>query len=326
MKSFAAHLKRVLLAAASLSSLLMFTGAHAAGTAANTDITNTATVNYSVGGIAQSAINSAPSTFKVDRKVNLTVAAGSTTSTSPGSTAVAVAFTVTNSGNDTDNFTLAAANQTGDNFDVTNVKIYRDNGDGVFNAASDTLVSGAVAFTADQTSTIFIVGDIPLAVANSNTSIVKLTATTGYTASSGADTAGVETVFADTGRDGTENINNSYVISSASLAVTKTAVVISDPINLTTNPKAIPGATVEYTITVTNSGSAAATSVVLTDSIPTNTTYTANSMTLNAGALTDAADADGGSTTGSPVTSLTVNAGSVAISATSTVKFRVTVK
>jgi uncharacterized repeat protein (TIGR01451 family) len=83
----------------------------------------------------------------------------------------------------------------------------------------------------------------------------------------------------------------------------------------------------EYTITVTNSSTtAAASAVTLTDSIPANTTYVAGSMKLNAVALTDAADADGGSTTGAPVTSITVNAGTVAASGgTAIVKFRVTI-
>ncbi len=38
------------------------------------------------------------------------------------------------------------------------------------------------------------------------------------------------------------------------LSVSKVSSVISDPVNLTTNPKAIPGATVEYLINVTNTG------------------------------------------------------------------------
>ena len=36
--------------------------------------------------------------------------------------------------------------------------------------------------------------------------------------------------------------------------VSKVSTVISDPVNGTTNPKAIPGATVEYLITVNNTG------------------------------------------------------------------------
>lgn len=328
MKSFAAHLKRVSLAAVALSSWLMLPNVQAAGTTAGTDITNTATVNYSVSGVAQTALNSNTSTFKVDRKVNLTVAAGSATTTSPGSTAVAVMYTVTNTGNGTDSFTFAGTNQTGDNFDVSNIKVYQDNG-ATANAfdAGDTLVSGPISFNADQSLKFFIVSDIPLTATNSQSAIVQLTATTTSTVTAGADNPNaVDVVFADTGSDGKESANNTYNISSASLAVVKSAAVISDPINNATNPKAIPGAVIEYTITVTNSGAAAAAAVVLTDNIPANTTYLASSMKLNAASLTDAADADGGATAGAPVSSISVNAGTVAASGgTATVKFRVTV-
>lgn len=327
MKQFERHAARLGVALAVLSSIGLAAGAQAAGTAANTTVSNSATVSYSVGAVAQTPITSNTSTFLVDRKVNLNVTAGSGTNVTPGSTAQAVIYTVTNTGNDTDNFTLAATNQAGDNFDVSNIKIYRDNGDNVFNAATDTLVSAAVAFTADQSIKFFIVSDIPGTALNAQTGVVNLKATTGYTATSGADTAGVDTVFADTGNDGTENANNTYTVASATLAVVKSVAVISDPVNGATNPKAIPGAIMEYTITVTNSSpTTAATAATLADSIPANTTYVAGSMKLNGTTLTDAADADGGTTTGSPVTSVSVTAGTIAASGgVATVKFRVTV-
>jgi len=51
----------------------------AAGTASGTVITNTVTVNYQVGGVAQTA-TSASNSVTVDRKINLTVAeVGNTT-------------------------------------------------------------------------------------------------------------------------------------------------------------------------------------------------------------------------------------------------------
>ncbi|MCD8522028.1 MAG: DUF11 domain-containing protein [Saccharospirillaceae bacterium] len=53
----------------------------------------------------------------------------------------------------------------------------------------------------------------------------------------------------------------------------KTSVVVWDPINGTTNPKAIPGATVKYTITLSNLGASAANVVEVSDPIPTNTTF-----------------------------------------------------
>ncbi len=56
----------------------------------------------------------------------------------------------------------------------------------------------------------------------------------------------------------------------ASLSVSKVSSVIADPVNGTNNPKAIPGATIQYLITVANSGTSAtdANSVVVRDDGP----------------------------------------------------------
>ena len=53
----------------------------------------------------------------------------------------------------------------------------------------------------------------------------------------------------------------------------KTSVVVWDPINETNNPKAIPGATVQYSITLTNLGATDANDVNISDAIPANTTF-----------------------------------------------------
>jgi uncharacterized repeat protein (TIGR01451 family)/fimbrial isopeptide formation D2 family protein len=49
-----------------------------------------------------------------------------------------------------------------------------------------------------------------------------------------------------------------------------------------------PGDTLQYTITMTNSGATPATGVVLTDGVPANTTYVANSVRMNGVAVADA--------------------------------------
>lgn len=50
----------------------------------------------------------------------------------------------------------------------------------------------------------------------------------------------------------------------------KTSIVVSDPINSTTNPKRIPGATVDYTITITNNSGSAVdnNTMILSDALP----------------------------------------------------------
>ena len=59
---------------------------------------------------------------------------------------------------------------------------------------------------------------------------------------------------------------------SPELSVAKNVTTISDPVNLTLNPKAIPGAIVQYDIVTTNTGigTVDADSLVITDPIPTN--------------------------------------------------------
>jgi len=63
--------------------------------------------------------------------------------------------------------------------------------------------------------------------------------------------------------------------SMALLEIEKTSAVISDPVNGTVNPKLIPGAVVEYAITVRNVGAGAvdASSVVVVDIMPAEMAY-----------------------------------------------------
>ena len=57
------------------------------------------------------------------------------------------------------------------------------------------------------------------------------------------------------------------------LTISKTAEVLLDPVNGATDPKAIPGATIDYSIVVSNTGSGGADtdSVIVMDEIPANT-------------------------------------------------------
>ncbi|MGV3731702.1 MAG: proprotein convertase P-domain-containing protein [Sphingopyxis sp.] len=65
---------------------------------------------------------------------------------------------------------------------------------------------------------------------------------------------------------------------TANLAIAKTSSVVSDPVNGTTNPKAIPGAVMRYCILVTNNGSGTATAIAIADALPTGTTFVPGSL------------------------------------------------
>lgn len=63
--------------------------------------------------------------------------------------------------------------------------------------------------------------------------------------------------------------------STAVLVIEKTSVVVSDPVNGTVNPKAVPGAIIEYAITIRNVGTRVAdfNSIVIIDLMPSNMAF-----------------------------------------------------
>ena len=62
------------------------------------------------------------------------------------------------------------------------------------------------------------------------------------------------------------------------LAVSKSSAPITDPANGAANPKAIPGGTVQYCVLVTNDGSASASTIALSDTLPASLSYVAGSL------------------------------------------------
>lgn len=103
------------------------------------------------------------------------------------------------------------------------------------------------------------------------------------------------------------------------LSVSKTSSIISDPINGSTNPIAIPGATFSYCILISNTGSAAATAIIASDTIPSDLTYVPGSMNSGTACGTAATSEDDnatGSDESDPV-GASVSAATIAITASS---------
>ena len=318
----------------------------AVGTASGTSIDNTATVDYQVGGFDQATVTSNTESFVVDNRVDLTVANVSGTNVLPNSTNQPLAFTVTNTGNTTQGYSLVATNAAGDDFDMTLVDIYIDDGNGTWDGIGvETLyTAGTNAFdlAADATSNVvYVVANTPGTVTNGQTAVVDLLAITlnagtnvVTTETAGADDpANVDVVFGDgagtvdVAEDGQHSAAGTYTVAVDVLTLVKSSSVEEDPFNGTTDPKAIPGARIRYTLVVTNpSATNDATSVVVVDDIPANTTYVAGSITLGAVAKTDAADADEADYNVTNATAVTVNVGTLAAGASATITFDVTVQ
>lgn len=317
------HLKAVLARGGLLLVLAAATGsggALAAGTTAGTSITNKATLNYSVGGVVQPGIASSPTgssngtgadtTFTVDNKISHTVVTTNASAVTgiPGQTGVTLAFTVTNTGNFTQDYALSIANLAGgqtvfsagnlvtDNFDVaTGTCVIRVNG------VAQNFV-GSLA--PDASVPVTVLCTIPAGQVNNDISGLSLTAAaatagsngaTLVTPTAGADTTGVDVVFADAAgtddgaRDGRASARSAYRVTSAVLAVTKTVVAVCDPFNGNTNPKNIPGAYVQYSITIANGASGtSATLTTVTDVLNANVIFDPD-MISGAGAGTNCA-------------------------------------
>lgn len=360
--------KLKLLVASSVVTLSMIgaTSAFAAGTTQGTGIVNNVNVNYQVGGVAQTQ-QTATDTFVVDRKIIFTLsekAPTGTTTVTPGQTARQTTFILANTSNDTLDFTITpsqiiggtAAHGGTDAFNVTTLLVCLDaNADAICDAAATATLT-IDNLIADTNTTILIVGDIPLSATNGQVAGVTLSAAalnsngTAITAATDATANGagtVETIFADAvksgnggtsaARDGIDVATDDYTVSSAVLSVFKTSSVISDGVS-GGNFKSVPGAVVEYCISVANAaGGATATNVTIADLVPTNTTYVASSIRVNgtvtspgagqtcsAGtAVTDAVDVDGGSF-GTPANTVAGTLANVAGGGSSALIFRVT--
>jgi uncharacterized repeat protein (TIGR01451 family) len=297
-----------LLGAVSTLALIAMTSAPglAQGTTAGSTIRNDVTVSFNVGGVTQNA-EVASDEFLVDQRVNVNVVFAGTAATSvaPGQSNSAIAFDVTNLSNSSVDLELTAALRNGNGANIGNFRIFRDtNGDRVLSA--EELAAGPIDYLDEVgssatgvTTAVIVLSDIGLDAVNADTFEVVLTANAHAAGTAGAlgnelvesatNTANVvDTVLfdgegvTDIARDGAFSASGVYSVAGANITVLKTSRVVSDPVNFSNNPKAIPGATVEYCITVANAANAAtATDVNVIDDLPSDVTFVADSTRIN---------------------------------------------
>ena len=318
--------------ACTLSGILWFDPAQATGTAAGVSIPSTAQVSYDLGGVARNA-SSNTATVIVAEIINITVTTlTSSVSVTPGATNQVLQFTLTNTGNSSEPFRLTPnSTVVGDDFDpvLASNSIYFDTDGTAGYSAGDTLYtagSNDPTLAADASLTILVLNDIPSSLSDGAIGISQLTAAsltgTGSTGTvySGKGTGGVDALLGTSG--GTASGSGSYVAGAIALSMVKSQTIV-DPYG---GSEPMSGATITYQIVVTPSGSGTATGVVVSDAIPSNTTYVAGSLKLNSTTLTDSADTDAGSYLTSPSTQISVALSDLtASSSAQTVSFAVTI-
>lgn len=241
----------------------------AAGTLACTQINNTASIAFTVGGVTQTPQSSVPATFYVGVKaiVAVTTNDSSKTGVIPGSTAAvkgnALSFRVTNSGNNHQKYALSAlAKVTGtadpfggavnDSFDMNNVAIPDVPG---------KVVGGVILdLGPDSFQDVTIASDAPIGATDGQVAVYALKAQTqwlgdgtnvttdgqadsnaigGTVCSALATGTKIDVVVADTAgtddgnRDGASSSRSAYLVTAANLNITKNSAVIWDPVNCT---------------------------------------------------------------------------------------------
>ena len=272
------------------------TSAFAAGTLSGTNVDSTASLSFTVNG-TESEVTSTNS-YKVDNKVDLVVSTvdAQAVTVSPDTTNVLLTYKVRNDGNTVQDFLLSslatsttafsAGNEVTDDYDLSNVRVFVDsNNNGTYEEGTD-VEAYIDELAPDADITVFIVADVPTDAANDAIAIYDLQAqvATGGTqgteggaiandnAGQADDAATVQIVFADgqgstdAEHDGMHSSADAWKIVTAEVTVSKNSIVVSDPVNGTTNPKRIPGAVVRYCYIVVNAeGGAEATGALITD-------------------------------------------------------------
>lgn len=157
---------------------------------------------------------------------------------------------------------------------ATGIQLFNDgtHGDAV---AGDAIWTNNGSISAEPTYTI------PLGSASSNGWLVRVFAKDNSTSLSGVANNGLVRRNGQPAPQIEANYWNideaSFNVAGAAITVTKTSSVISDGISAA-NPKALPGATVQYCVTISNTGPAPASLLAGTDLIPSYLQYQPGSI------------------------------------------------
>ncbi len=280
--------------------------AFSAGTTAGDPITNTVSMSYKVGATTLNA-TPATKVFNVDTKVDLTLTwvNGGGLVTGTAGNEVPFILQITNDGNAPQNFKFTSGQvataveviggnaATADSDDWTSIwKLYADtNSNGAYNSGIDLEIANQLVPTlaVDTATTVFAVFTAAPDDAVDGAVIgaeFKAQASDGSGTALSQDIAAIKNdnltanyiVFAEstndsalslapgTTRDGARVVMIGSDIQAANVVATKSVVVKDDGLG-NAQHRAIPGATVTYTIEVENTGRAPATDVNVLDTI-----------------------------------------------------------
>ena len=246
--------------------------AYAVGTAANTSVENTFTLTYDTGTATNTITNNCdpntttcapgtePTTFVVDRVVNLTVTGSTSDDNAPGDTNVPVLFTVANLGNDTQSYTLQTEVDSNTPFPLTNGTtgiefVVLPTGStcdatppsGLATYDESSPATGIPVVPADEVLCVYVYQDIDnTAVDGESNTIDLLATTTSVTNGVGSTTplsygdpndpatvqsvaieTGLNTFTGDVDEDGRASAPSVYNVGAANVTALKTVALVS---------------------------------------------------------------------------------------------------
>lgn len=277
--------------------------AHAAAPSAGTNISNIASASYTDSNGSNKTVTSNVVTTTVLQVASFTLIADQT-KTANANGQVSLSHTLTNTGNGSDTFNVAVANNdtrdnTTDNYDFSGLNVYLDaNKDGV--PDSQTPVT-TVTLAAGESVNLIV------QATTANNAIVDALGKLTVSATSGFDTS----VTA-------KNVDTVKITNGAVISLVKSASVK----NVDATLASATAREVEYSLAYQNTGNTTATNVTITDVLPAGLTYVAGSATVNGTAVSDTADADGYNFTSGTATLVIPT---VAANSTGVLKFKVQV-
>ena len=233
----------VLVLASFAFALLAVNLAHAAPPPAGTAIGNQASATYTdASGISRSVTSNVVQTI-VQQVASLTLTANGAQTSTPGTT-VYYPHTLTNTGNGSDTFALAAVNGSGSVFGMTGIQIFADNGSG---QPTGPAITSSGPLAAGAVFKFIVVAVVPATATSGQTNALTVTASSGFNSSLNAS-----------------NTDTTTVTNNAVITVTK---------SISASSGTAGSGPYTYTLTYTNTGNSTATAVTLNDALPAGLTY-----------------------------------------------------
>jgi len=252
---------------------LMIQNLFSVGISAGTEIKNIAYLDYVVGSTAMKAKSNELIDI-VDQKLDMSMICQESNNVivEPEDTKVAMNFRLTNSGNGEDSYSFTTIEDESSNFSVNNIEIYKDNGDGIFSVADDTLVTD-VKLLEDESILLFFVSDIPKDAQKISLNGLKVDSLLQGDLVYG-EFKKLKNFYAVVAtKKEAQSALCTYEVPSIELVLEKTSTLSSAEL--------YKGTTIHYDIAVKAIGIGTLENIVVRDKIPKGTTFVQNSLKLD---------------------------------------------